>query len=424
MDILLPLLLTLPSAAGAMIAAALGLSIIVVALMYMISYAMQSAEMVALAKEELAALILTVFIIVFFVGTDGFLNSVVNGILTSTLPPDLQAMVQAPSSGGMTKSHMDMAIATNGLVEQKLKSQYIDLYLFEILIGFLSTISFPIGSPIRAVNIISFSLAPFTGLVLLSNAHTAIVESIGLMITLVWAKEFILKFARDTIPIMLFPLGLILRAIPFFRRTGSSAIAVAFAFYFILPFAVIFSNYLIFDAFNPVDFAYTPASASYFGTDRSYDEMKSQIDSGHDTAPNDLIKQFVAPSVVGEASDEANDPCAGNWFIKSMCGVGNLISSAGRAIVGFLETIWALWRFMVGMTGDFIWTAFNNPMMPSSASAGLYYFIIQEVTTISPFIILVMLTTVIEIIITITGYRSISLLIGGEAEIIGLTKVV
>ncbi|MFZ5501849.1 MAG: hypothetical protein ACOY58_08085, partial [Candidatus Micrarchaeota archaeon] len=271
MDILLPLLLTLHPAGITMIATALGICVMVVALMYMISYFLQSPEMVALAKEELAALILTVFIIFFFVGSDSLLNSAVNGLLISSLPPQAQSIVQGTTSGGMTKSHVDFALGSVGIIYQKLKSQYIDLYLFEILIGFLSTISFPIGSPIRAVNIISFSLAPFTGLVLLSNAHTVVVEAIGLMITLAWGKEFILYFVRDAVPILLFPFGIILRAVPFFRKTGSSVIAVAFALYFIFPFAVLFSNYLIFDAYNPPDFAYTPSAASYFGTERPYD---------------------------------------------------------------------------------------------------------------------------------------------------------
>ena len=38
---------------------------------------------------------------------------------------------------------------------------------------------------------ISFSLAPFTGLSLLSNIHTVVVESIGYLIRVIWAKEFI-----------------------------------------------------------------------------------------------------------------------------------------------------------------------------------------------------------------------------------------
>jgi hypothetical protein len=76
------------------------------------------------------------------------------------------------------------------------------------------------------------------------------------------------------------------------------------------------------------------------------------------------------------------------------------------------------------MTGDFFFTAFNNPLLPASASAGLYHFLIMEISMISPFMILIMLSTVIEIILTITMYRNVSILIGGEAEIVGLTKIV
>jgi hypothetical protein len=426
MEVFLPLLLTLPTAAGTMIAAGLGLSILVVAVMFMLSYALQMPEMVALAREELASLVLTVIIVIFFVGSDSFLNSAVNGFLLSTLPPDLQSLASAAPSGGISKSHIDLAIGTLGILEKELKARYIELYLFEILIGFLSTISFPIGSPVRAVNIISFSLAPFTGLTLLSNAHTIVVEAIGYMVTLLWAKQFILIFARDTVPIMLFPLGLILRAIPFFRKTGSSVIAIAIALYFIMPFAMIFSNYLIFDAYKPPDFAYMPNAATYLGTDRSMEDVTKDITKGRDGQDT---KDFMGAmgnsnSVVGESSNDANDPCVGNWAAKAYCSGANVISSVGSAFVNFAKTIWNIWKFMVGMTGDFLWTAFNNPLMPASASAGLYYFIIREVADISPMIILVMFTTVLEIIITITGYRSISMLIGGEAELTGITKVI
>jgi hypothetical protein len=62
--------------------------------------------------------------------------------------------------------------------------------------------------------------------------------------------------------------------------------------------------------------------------------------------------------------------------------------------------------------------------MPASTSAGLYYFIIEEVGTISPFIILLTISTVLEMILTITLYRNISLMIGGDADIIGLAKIV
>lgn len=425
MEFLLPLLITLPAPAAAMIGVAMGLGILIVSLMFMVAYALSNPQLIALAREELAALIFTAFILLFWLTSDAILNGISNGLVASSLPSELGGFASSSSLQGLTISHLDLALASLNIMEQKLKSQYLDLFLFEALIGFLSTISFPLGSPVPAVNIISFSLAPFTGLVLLSNAHTVVVEAIGLLVTVVWAKEFILIFARDTIPILLLPFGLVMRAVPFYRRTGSSVIAVAFAMYFVMPFAVILSNYLIFDIYKPADFSYTPATASYMGSDRDYEYFRQSGEDGregHHT--HELLNQFTSRSLVEESSNDASDECAGNSLVRMMCSVGNIITSAFEAIGGFLRTVWNIWRFMVGMTGDFFFSGFNNPMMPSSASAGLYYFIIQEVTIISPFIILVMLSTVLEIIITVTTYRSVSLLIGGEAELIGITKVV
>jgi hypothetical protein len=425
MEVLLVALLTMPPATGPMIGIAMAFGAAIVSIMFMAAYLLQNPQLVALAREELAALIFSAFIILFWMGSDAFLGSLSTGILLTTLPPDYQGFLTSDTLGGLTNSHINLAIATLHAVEQKLKSQYMDLYMFEALIGFLSTISFPFGSPIPAVNVISFSLAPFTGLTLLSNAHTIVVEAIGYLIPVVWAKEFILIFSRDTIPIILFPIGIVLRAVPIYRRTGSSVIAICFAMYFVLPFAVILSNYLLFDMYHQPEFVYTPSTASYFGTNRGATETQGLVTGGRTgEGANGMLDEFTAPSVVGTASDQATDACAGNIIVRMLCSVKNLVSSGIQVVGGFLKSIWNIWKFMVGMTGDFFFSAFNNPLMPSSASAGLFYFIIQEVATVSPFIINIMLTTLIEIIITVTGYRSISLLIGGEAEIAGLTKVI
>ncbi len=425
MEVLLPLLVVLPAPAVAMIALAMGFGIVIVGCMFMLAYALQNPQLVAMAREELAALVFTAIIIAFWVGSDAFFNAASNALLISTLQPELQPFITSDVHGGLTQSHINVAYATLALVEAKLKSQYLDLYLFEALIGFLSTISFPLGSPVPAVNVISFSLAPFTGLTLLSNAHTVIVESIGYLISVVWAKEFILIFARDTIPILLFPMGLVLRAVPLFRRTGSSIIAVAFAMYFAMPFAMILSNYMIFDMFKPVDFIYTPSTASYMGTDRTHGNVSSTLEQGREGSEVDhMLDEWMAPSVVQEASNDATDDCAGNLIVRMICSVKNIVSGAIAVVGGFITTVWNIWRFMVGMTGDFFFTGWNNPLMPASASAGLFHFIMKEVAHISPFIILIMITTFIEIILTVTAYRGVSLLIGGEAELVGLTKVV
>ncbi len=427
MEALLPLLLLMPPAAAAMIGVALTLSLSIAAGMFMIAYALQNPQMVALAREELAALIFTVMILFFFLSIDTITSDISTSILVSSLPQELQGdFASSPMTlQGMTQSHINLAMASLSIIEEKLKEQYIDLYLFEALIGFLSTISFPLGSPVPAVNVISFSLAPFTGLNLLSNAHTVVVEAIGYLITVLWAKQFILIFSRDVVPVILLPLGLVLRAVPFFRRTGSSIIAICFAMYFVLPFAMLLSNYMIFDLFKPADFTYTPAVSSMFETSRSQDNITGQINQAQGGyATQQLLQQFTAPNVVEQSYSNAADACAGNAVVHLFCSVKNVVSSAVSAIGGFLSTVWGMWRFMIGMTGDFFFTAFTNPLLPSSTSAGLFFFVIQEIGFIAPFIILITLTTVIEVILTVTTYRSISLLIGGEAEIIGLTKVV
>jgi hypothetical protein len=406
-----------------MIAISLSFGIALTAGMFAVSYAMQNPQLQAVAKEEFAALLFTVFLLMFWLGCDATFNGIATGLVTASLPPALQALAQPGSAAGLTTSHLDLALSCLDVIFQKLRAQYIDLYLFEALIGFLSTMNFPIGTPLPAINMISFSVAPFTGLVLLSNAHTQIVEAVSYLITVVWAKQFIVIFARDVVPLMLLPLGLVMRAFPFFRTTGSTIIALSFALYFVLPFSIILSSYLIFDVFKPADFIYTPSESSFFKSDKSADDWKSQLGGGRNEGDK-LIEQFNAPSALEKGSTQ--DVCAGNWLRRMGCSTFNLVKNGLNLVGEVVKTVFSMWKFMMGMSGDFFssLTSLTNPLLPTSTSAGLYYFIVREVTSITPFVILVTVATVFEVIITVTLFRDISLLIGGEAELIGLTKVI
>ncbi len=432
MEMLLPLLLniTLPLSAWTLISLSLGLSVAMTAAMFAIAYALQNPQFQAVAKEEFAALLFTLFLLLFWLGSDVTFNAIASGLVMSSLPPQMQSMAQTGTVvSGLSTSHLELSLACLDVIYEKLKAQYIDLYLYEALIGFLSTISFPVGNPLPWGNMISFSLAPFTGLVLVSNIHTQVVESISYLITVIWAKQFIIKFARDVVPLMLLPLGLVMRAFPFFRTTGSSIIALSFALYFVLPFAVILSSYLIFDVYKPADFVYTPLQSSYFNSDKSASEWQDMLLNGRSQGDK-LVQQFSAPSALEQGTSQAKNAdgtpneCAGNWLRKMLCSPINVVKKGISAAAGVVSTIVTLWKFMMGMSGDFFFTAFTNPMMPASTSAGLYYFLIREVLSISPFIILITVATVFEVVFTVTMYRDIALLTGGEAELVGLTKVI
>jgi hypothetical protein len=418
MELLVPLLLyiTLPPSAAAMVGISLSFAVLFTAIMFAVSYGMQNPRLQAVAKEELAALLFSVFLILFWMGFDVALNGIASGLVGAAL-----GGTDAGTVAGLTSSHHQLALASLDAIYQKLKAQYIDLYLFEALIGFLSTISFPLGTPIPAVNAVTFTFAPFTGLVLLSNIHTQIVEMISYLITAIWAKEFIVIFSRDVVPLLLLPLGIVMRAMPFTRTTGSSLIALSFALYFVLPFAILLSNHLIFDVFKPADFSYTPSKASFFSTSKSDAEWFSQLKAGRDES-NRIAEQFNGEGSLQVAS-KAGD-CGHNAITRLLCSPVNVVKGIWGAVSGFVSTLFSMWKFMLGMTGDFFFTFFNNPALPASTSAGLYFFIIREILVLSPFVILVTVATVFEIIFTVTLYRDIALLIGGEAELIGLTKVI
>ncbi len=436
MEFILPMLLILPTSALVMIGAGLSISLFISTLMYLVSYFFQSPQMTAIAKEEYAALLCGIIIIFFWFSADAFFNGLSAGLVSSSLPEAFQQFLSfrvcsSPSAvdciGGITNSHISLAIGSLDIMIQRLTSQYFDLFLFEALIGFLSTITFPIGSPMGPVAIISFSLTPFAGLNLLSQAHTVVVETISYLLTVIWAKRFILIFARDAVPLLLLPMGLVLRAVPFYRKTGSSVLALAFALYFVFPFSVILSNYLIFDIYQPVDFTYTPSTASFFGTERSADDWEGDLraaQGGPGTATETMQHEFDDPDVVSETYNDPSNNCQGNVIFRMFCSAKNIVSTGVNAISSFASAVSGIWRFMMGMSGDFVTLLTLNPALPTSSSAGLYYFIIREVNMISPFVILTILVTVIEITFTVTAYRSISLLIGGEAELIGLTKIV
>ncbi|MDD5339912.1 MAG: hypothetical protein PHV13_01545 [Candidatus ainarchaeum sp.] len=407
-----------------MIAVSLGFGICMTAGMFAVAYALQNPQLQAVAKEELAAFLFTLFLLMFWLGCDATFNGIASGLVTASLPPALQAMAQSGTASGLTTSHLDLALSCLDVIFQKLRAQYIDLYLFEAIIGFLSTMNFPIGTPLPAINMISFSIAPFTGLVLLSNAHTQIVKAVSYLITVVWAKQFIVIFARDVVPLMLLPLGLVMRAFPFFRTTGSSIIALSFALYFVLPFSVILSSYLIFDVFQPADFVYTPSESSFFKSDKSASEWESLLLGGRNEGDK-ILEQFDAKSALEKGSTQ--DVCAGNDIRRFGCSTVNLVKNGVSLVGQVVSTVFSMWKFMMGMSGDFFSSLISlnsNPLLPTSTSAGLYYFIIREVTSITPFIILVTVATVFEVIFTVTLFRDISLLIGGEAELIGLTKVI
>lgn len=413
MGFILPLLTTLPEAATGVIAGSLLFAVLVTSIFFMLAYFFQSPKLTAMAHEEFAALIFTAFIILFWVAGSGFLDGLTTGLVGVSSVSDY-----APSGeiGGLSVSHMELAVAANEIFITKLKSLYINLYLYEVLIGFLSTISFPVFSWLAGPAMISFTFMPFISLSMLSSAHTAVVEAIGLLAAMLWAKEFILIFCRDVIPLILLPIGIVLRAFPLSRTTGSSIISVCFMGYFVFPLAVLLSYFMVFDLYEPVEPPPVPSALSLFKTHFTQEDAENLITEARGQSEEMQGDLFSARHAADEATSVG--ACQG---IQFFCSIKKIWEGAKDAVGSFASTVKGIWLFMTGFMGDL--TSFKDVLLPSSVAAGLYDFIVREVSHVAQFIVIVVLTSVIEIIIALTMYRNISWIIGGEMELAGITKI-
>lgn len=423
--LILPFLLVFQPGAYTAIGISLMFGVMITALFYMAAYAFQHSTLFMLAKEELAALILSIVIVASWGMLEGFISVSSYQIICILEPQLCQNFL--PSGADLYAGQLNIAYNSLEVLKVKLLTMYSTLYMFEVLIGFLSTLSFPIGSFLPAVNLISLSIMPFDGLSLLSNAHTVVVESVGYLISIIMAKQWILIFAKEAVPKILLPFGLILRAFPFYRSTGSSLIAICIIIYFIYPISIIGSNYLIFDVYfqgKPADFVYNPEHVGFYKTGsgpatiQDLEAYEHERQEGEDKI-KELMEIFSTEDTVRLGVQES----CGTGIFSLLCHIGNFFKKAWEIAKSIALSVWKIFKFMWSFSGD-LFSSILNKGLPTSAAVGLYDFIIDEVVNISQFTVMVVIMSLIEIIITITMYRNISLMIGGEVEIIGLTKLV
>jgi hypothetical protein len=274
----------------------------------------------------------------------------------------------------------------------------------EIFIGVISSIGFslPLGSPVLAVKWLSFS--PYGGMAMLSNSVISIIESIGMLVGLVVGRQQLLEFLFDMTPGFLLPLGLFLRSLPFTRTTGSSLIAISFAGFFIFPAAILFSHYLMFGPqAHP---AYIPIAPTPLGICEP---------EGADVAESLEYLELSNAEIREQLSTDLSAPLPyeNNWYQ-----VSGLIGSA-QELLGSLFS--ELWQFVGGKVSLH---TFIDIIKPTTFAYFFYFMVLEKFQALAQIGVMVMVTFVLEIILTITGYRAIAAALGGELEILGLTKVV
>ncbi|MBN2121647.1 hypothetical protein JW721_01135 [Candidatus Micrarchaeota archaeon] len=197
----------------------------VLAILYMISYLVDSPEMRMLSRQEVYQVGITMLIIVFFISFEAYVYAYMGGLL-------------AESFGGEDASHIDyaMGILTENADEQWGMIKELTEY-FTMALGSMASSSATcsiMGTSLTYPGCIGIQV-PFSSLVFATNTLvTAMLTSNSQIALLNLAEDFFF-------PVML-PLGLFLRCFQFSRGAGGLLIGISAAFYFVFPISIILTQ--------------------------------------------------------------------------------------------------------------------------------------------------------------------------------------
>ena len=195
-----------------------------VAVMYMLGQALQSQNLVALAKDELHQIIQTAVIIIFLTGM--------------IFGADEWLKVKANPLDGIYKNSptmIDAAMQYSRFIAYQITSEISQLLVFNTFVQTLYTATVYIGVNLKAM--FSFSVGPLL---------KPIVDVLSMVLQFLSTAlgEWILHYAllcfvkRWTWEIFI-PLGVLLRAIPQTRGAGDALIAIFFSFSLIYPMMIV-----------------------------------------------------------------------------------------------------------------------------------------------------------------------------------------
>ncbi|MCX8175196.1 MAG: hypothetical protein N3E51_03255 [Candidatus Micrarchaeota archaeon] len=177
----------------------------------------------------------------------------------------------------------------NGVLLPALVGRYLRLMIFEILSGFLGTLSIEINVMIWGVPQVEFEIHNIILPIFFSfinEANTVIVDLLGTLIGGAAAQKILLNFIDLTALNYFLPLGILMRVFPFTRKTGSTIVAVAFAAYFIFPLTILLNWHM----WNMVD---SPPLCS----DPAYKKVGESCQTDQECCTNSCYEDKCQPAV-------------------------------------------------------------------------------------------------------------------------------
>ncbi|MEM4554616.1 MAG: hypothetical protein QXT25_02090 [Candidatus Anstonellaceae archaeon] len=441
---------------------AFAVAIGIIVLSFMAGEFFSNAALKAFAKAEASELVVSaiVLLLAFLLATPGgIFDFVAEGFNLQGVPPDRVCPEWAAKHGPFRNGKWENGnlayaqadyflgcrpklmifpypVVAEGVMLNKLTLGYNSLMLSEMFIGILSGLvtgfSLPIFYPFIKLDI---SVAPWIGTVPLNDAHTLLVDILGAIIASVMAQKILLIFIEETALSVFLPFGLMLRAFPLTRKTGSTIIAVVFAGYFIYPISILINQQIWEMIANPQPQPSGPqclTNDQTCNTDADCCSFNCRYDSSGTKVCASPLTDFSQYSSIfsicyGKSPDEVNrileqhakrqETTFLEIYARGSASSEQWTKTERRADEAWQE----LKRRGAIILRD--WDAFLFPH-PKEATVAMIKLVEVVVEDTMHFAMIAILFLVNEIVITLTLLKDFALLIGGETKIFGISKLV
>ncbi|VVC01540.1 Uncharacterised protein [uncultured archaeon] len=465
---------------------AFAVAIAIIALSFMAGEGFSMPSIKAFAKNEAFELMVTAIILlvaVLLITQDGPFDLITKGFMLPGIPPEQACndwkQVHGPynetthtyARGNLAFAQADYflgcrpninvtaitsldapnMIYLDGVVLRKLSFGYISLMTTEMMVGFFSGLSTGIMIPIPSMPALRLDIGvvPWIGMMQINDIHTLIVDLVGQLWAAFAAQKLLLLFVEDTAIGVFLPFGLMLRAFPFSRKTGSTVIAVVFAAYFVYPTTILINQQIWESIVNP-----NPADSpnpNWAPSDSCPDQCctnNMQCLNDSDCCSNDCrfsssepgIKRCATPltdftqyrslySVCYDSKtpEQINSNLQGQaeqyyQGLESVYFQGSASDQRWTKTEGRLEDFWTILQHKadaLAPTGEAI--ALQDPKRVIVSSFAMVEML---VTDVAQFAMIALVFIVLEIVITLTLMKDFAVLIGGEPRILGMTQLV
>lgn len=461
----------------ALVVAGLGISVAIISISYMIGEAANLANVKAFAKQEVYELTATIMVIAILIGSLSAYGIFAKNLVGSTLIDssggkgtilfgvckENQKVYTTDSTSGayrpeahlfanvdwflgclpitsdsllFAKSMKDKEIDldsspydnmweqqkewygdshSKGVMLGHMMNIYTGVFALEFMLGPISTFGISTYAPEPILSSISIDVAPTSGLTPVSEALIMLTDMVGMGLVVVMIQKLLLEYIYHNALAVFLPVGIGFRAIPFLRKTGGTIIALSVVLYFIFPISIWINEQIYFNSL----FSYDENSGEYVPEMIDWVNYQSlmQICTPAHGETYSEFEQRILQENVKPFYDKTNEM---NELIIEDLGGGGIASRLPKSVHKSLFDSFTSDALTIGAYLAHP-AQILGPILPTEF---LFEAIIDTFTTSMQWFVLNLLFLANTIILCVTFFKDLSLAIGGEPRILGMSRLV